>query len=153
MIRTLLIVGLLATTGASEASARSLVGKWDCNGRDGKNLAIRMLLDYRQSSQFYHLANIAMGDRRGRIDGSFALNGKWFRNHGKLSETVNHARVRSVKANGQDISKTPIGRHITRTTPKRMLSGSRPDITNVRFISNNKVTMTSGRMTATCTKR
>ncbi|WP_298857652.1 hypothetical protein [uncultured Sulfitobacter sp.] len=153
MIRTLLIVGLLATTGASEASARSLVGKWDCNGRDGKNLAIRMLLDYRQSGQFYHLANIAVGDRRGRIDGSVALNGKWFRNHSKLSETVKHARVRSLTANGQDISKTPVGRHMTRSLPKRMVSGNRPDVTNVRFLSNSKVKLTSGRMTATCTKR
>lgn len=153
MIRTLLIVGLLATTGASEASARSIVGKWDCDGRDGKKLAIRMLLDYRQSGHFYHLANIAVGDRRGRIDGAVALNGKWFRNHGKLSETVNHARVRSLKANGRDISKTPIGRHLSRSLPKRMVAGNRAQVTNVRFLSSNKISLSSGRLTATCTKR
>ena len=152
MIRTLLIVGLLATTGASEASARTLVGKWDCNGRDGKKLAIRMLLDYRQSGHFYHLANIAIGDRRGRIDGAVALNGKWFRNHGKLSETVNHARVRSLKVNGRDISKTPIGRHMVRSLPKQMVSNGRADVTNERFVSSNKITLSSGRIKATCTR-
>lgn len=153
MICTLLIVGLLATTGASEASARSLVGKWDCNGRDGKNLAIRMLLDYRQSGQFYHLANIAVGNRRGLIDGSMAINGNWFRNHGKLKETVTFARMRSLTANGQDISKTPIGRQLVRNLPKQMLAGNATGVTEVRFLSGNKIKLTSGRINATCTKR
>ena len=152
MIRTLLILGLL-TTGATEASARSLAGKWDCQGRDGNNLAIRMLLDYRQSGHFYHLANLAVGDRRGRIDASIALNGNWFRNHGKLKETVRHARVRTLKANNRDISKTPIGRQMVRSLPKQMLAGNATSVTNVRFVTNNKVTMTSGRLTATCIKR
>lgn len=153
MIRILLIVGLLATTGASEASARSLVGKWDCNGRDGNNLAIRMLLDYRQSGQFYHLANIAVGDRYGRIDGAIALSGNWFRNHGKVKETVTSARTRSLKVNGQDITKTPVGRQMSRSLPKQMLAGNATSVTDVRFVSNDKVTMTSGRLKATCTKR
>lgn len=153
MIRTLLIVGLLATTGASEASARSLVGKWDCNGRDGNNLAIRMLLDYRQSGQFYHLANIAVGDRRGRIDASVALNGNWFRNRTKLKETVTRARVRTLDANGKDISKTPIGRQMVRGLPKQMLAGNATSVTDLRYVTENKVKMTSGRLTATCIKR
>lgn len=153
MIRTLLVAGLLATTGASDASARTLVGKWDCQGRDGRNLAIRMLLDYRQSGHFYHLANLAVGDRYGRIDAAVALNGKWFRNHGKLKETLNTARVRTLRANGQDISKTPIGRQMTRSLSTTMTRGNATSITKVRFLSDRKVTMTGGRLTATCTKR
>lgn len=152
MIRTLLVVGLLATSGTA-ASARSLVGKWDCEGRDGRNLAIRMLLDYRQSGQFHHLANIAVGDRLGRIDGALALNGSWFRDHRKLSENVNHARARSLKANGHDISKTPIGRRMARTLPKQMVSGNRADVTDVPFLSDSKITLTSDQIQATCTKR
>lgn len=152
MIRTLLIVGLLATS-ASAASARTLVGKWDCDGRDGSNLAIRMLLDYRQSGHFYHLANVAVGDRRGRLDAAVALRGKWFRNHGNLQETVNHARVRTLTANGRDFSKTPYGRQIVRSLPKQMMGGNKVSTTKVSFLSSTKVKMSSGRMHVTCTKR
>jgi len=152
MIRTLLIVGLLATS-ANAASARTLVGKWDCNGRDGNNLAIRMLLDYRQSGQFYHLANIAVGDRYGRIDASVGVNGKWFRNHGKLTETVRSGRVRTLYANGQDISKTPIGRQMVRSLPKQLMGNDAVSTTRVKFLTKTKVKMSSGRMHVTCTKR
>ncbi|MEQ6204123.1 hypothetical protein ABMC88_13825 [Sulfitobacter sp. HNIBRBA2951] len=152
MIRTLLIVGLLATS-TSAASARTLVGKWDCDGRDGANLAIRMLLDYRQSGHFYHLANVAVGDRRGRLDAAVALKGKWFRNHSNLKETVNHARVRTLTANGRDFSKTPYGRQIVRALPKQMKGSNGVSNTKVKFLSSTKVKMSSGRMNVTCTKR
>ena len=154
MIRSLLVVALLATSaGAAEASSRTLVGKWDCNARDGKHLAIRMLLDYRQSGHFYHLANVAVGDRSGRLDASIALRGEWFRNHATLTETLSNARMRSLSADGQDISNTPIGRHMARTLPSQMGGPSDTSVTKVKFLTRNKVRMTSGRMTATCTKR
>ena len=38
MIRSLLVIGLLVT-GATEASARSIVGKWDCEAREGRGMA------------------------------------------------------------------------------------------------------------------
>jgi hypothetical protein len=152
MIKSLLIVGLLLT-GATQASARSLVGKWDCEARDGPNMAIRMLLDYRQSGQFYHLANVAVGDRSGRMDGSVALNGNWKRNHSTLKETVTGARMRSLKVNGQDISKTPIGRHMAKSLPKDIAGSNPTSVSKVRYLSNTKIQLTSGRTTATCTKR
>lgn len=152
MIRTLLIVGLLAT-GATDASARTIVGKWDCDGRDGRNIAIRMLLDYRQSGSFHHLANVAVGDRRGRVDGAIALRGNWSRNHGTLTETVTSARMRALTANGQDISQTPVGRQMARTLPKQMTAGNGTDVINVTFMSSNKIKLSSGRMSVTCTKR
>ena len=131
----------------------TLVGKWDCNGRDGKSLAIRMLLDYRQSGNFYHLANVAVGDRRGRLDASIALNGRWFRNHGTLTETISSSRLRSIAADGRDISKTPIGRHMARTLPKSIGGANDTSVTRVKFLSHNKIRLTSGRIKATCTKR
>ena len=152
MIKSLLVIGLLVT-GATQASARSLVGKWDCEGRDGRSTAVRMLLDYRQSGQFYHLANMAIGDRTGRMDASIALNGNWFRDHGTLKETVTGARMRSLQVNRQDISKTPIGRHMARTLPKQVIGSNATSVTKIRYLSNTKIQMTSGRITATCTKR
>jgi hypothetical protein len=86
MIRTVIAAAVIAASaGAADASSRTLVGKWDCIARDGKHLAIAMLLDYRQSGHFYHLANVAAGDRRGRLDASIALRVSWFRDHGKLT--------------------------------------------------------------------
>jgi len=72
-----------------------MAGKWDCNGRDGKSMAIRTFMDYRPGGTFYHIANVAVGDRRGRVDGSVAVRGTWSRNHGALTETVSSARKRS----------------------------------------------------------
>ena len=108
MIRTLLAAAVLATTASvANASSRTMVGKWDCIARDGKHLAIAMLLDYRQSGHFYHLANVAAGDRRGRLDASIALRGRWFRDHGKLTETIRTSRLRSIAVDGTDISVPP----------------------------------------------
>ena len=82
MIRTLIAAAVIATTAsAADASSRTMVGI----ARDGKHLAIAMLFDYRQSGHFYHLANVAAGDRRGRLDASIALRVSWFRDHGKLT--------------------------------------------------------------------
>ena len=152
MIRSLLVIGLLVT-GATEASARSIVGKWDCEAREGRGMAMRMLLEYRQSGQFYHLANLAIGDRRGRMDGSVAISGKWHRNRSALTETITSARMRSLEVNGQNISKSPIGRHMAKSLPKQMMGSNPTGVSSVRYLSNSKIQLTSGRLKATCTKR
>jgi hypothetical protein len=130
-----------------------MVGKWDCIPRDGKHLAIAMLLDYRQSGHFYHLANVAEGDRRGRLDASIVLRGCWFRDHGKLTETIRTSRLRSIAVDGTDISNTPFGRQMARTMPRQMGDPSDTSVTQVKFLARNKVQLRSGRMTASCTRR
>jgi len=153
MIRTLMIVGLLAT-GGTQAQANSLLGKWDCNGREGRGTAIRTLQEYRANGQFYHLANLAMGDRRGRIDASVALRGTWDVDGGNtLVENVKTARMRSLAANGQDISGTAVGRQMAKDLPKRMAGPNKASRTIIRFVSPREFRMVSGRIKGTCTKR
>lgn len=152
MIRTLMVIGLLAT-GATQAGAQSLVGKWDCQGREGRGTAIRTLQEYRANGQFYHLANLAIGDRRGRIDASVALRGRWSFDGPYLNETISSARMRSLAADGQDITRTPIGRQMAKTLPKRMMGANNQSRTKIKFVSARKLKMVSGRIKGTCTKR
>jgi hypothetical protein len=152
MIRTLLIVGLLATSG-TQAAAQSLVGKWDCEGREGRDTAIRTLQEYRANGQFYHLANLAMGDRKGRFDAAVALRGTWSFNGSYLTENVTKARMRSLAISGNDISNTPIGRKMAKSLPKRMAGPNKKSRTKIKMVSATEMRMVSGRIQGTCIKR
>lgn len=152
MLRTLFIIGLLATSG-TQAAAQSLVGKWDCNGREGRGTAIRTLQEYRANGSLYHLANFATGDRKGRLDASVRLRGKWRLQGNRLIETISSAGMRSLSANGQDISDTLVGRIMARDLPKRMANTDRPSRTTIKFISSQEFHMVSGRIKGVCTKR
>ncbi|WP_299411759.1 hypothetical protein [uncultured Sulfitobacter sp.] len=152
MIRTVLVIALLAI-GSTQASAQSLVGKWDCEGREGRGTAIRTLQEYRANGSFYHLANMAVGDRRGRIDASVALRGKWTTSGSTLVEDITTVRMRSLQANSKDISRTPIGRQMARTLPQRMAGPKNGSRTKIKFISAREFRMVSGRIRGKCIKR
>lgn len=152
MIRTLMIIGLLAA-GGTQAAAQSLVGKWDCSGREGRGTAIRTLQEYRANGQFYHLANLAMGDRNGRLDAAVALRGTWKMEGDWLVENVKVARMRSLGANGQDITNTAIGKQMAKTMPKRMAGPTKVSRTKIKMVSPTQLRMVSGRIRGGCTKR
>ena len=152
MIKTLIMVSLLAA-GATQAGAQSLVGKWDCTGREGRGTAIRTLQEYRANGQFYHLANLAIGDRRGRLDAAVVLRGKWDIKGNYLNEEIKTARMRSLAINGKDITRTQIGRQMGQTLPKRMTGPNNLSRTKIRFVSAGEMRMVSGRIKGTCTKR
>lgn len=152
MIRTLIIAALLAT-GGTQVSAQSLVGKWDCDGRKDRGTAVRSLMDYRATGGFYHLANVASGDRRGRIDAAIVLRGTWQLRGNRLVEQIKTARMRSLDLNGKDIARTPFGRMMAKSLPRQMGAGRLDSVTNIRFVSPTKFKLTSGQTKATCTKR
>ncbi|MBB3993588.1 hypothetical protein GGR95_001219 [Sulfitobacter undariae] len=154
MIRALLMVGLLAT-GGTQAAAQSLVGKWDCSGRAGRGEAIRTLQEYKANGQLYHLANMAVGDRRGRIDASIAMRGRWEIKGNSLRENFSSSRLRSLMADGNDISNTSLGRSMSKSLPMRMrMNGpSNTSLTKIKFVSPREFRIVSGRIKGTCTKR
>lgn len=139
----------LATLFATQASAQSIVGQWDCNGRDGANQAIRTLQQYRASGAFYHLANMATARFGQRFDIAIALQGNWSADRDILIEDITTARVRSITSNGQDVMATPAGKRMARFIRQSMTNRSR-----VRLTSLTDTTMSfGGRIKASCTKR
>lgn len=143
MIRALFAIALLAT-GSTQAAAQSIVGKWDCTGREGRGTAIRTLQEYRANGQFYHLANLAIGDRTGRIDASVALRGQWRVKGSYIHENIKTARMRSLSANGKDISRGPIGKRMARDLPHRMTGPKKTSRTKIKFVSPREMHMVSG---------
>lgn len=151
MLRTLMIAGLLLI--GAPASAQSLVGKWDCNGREGRGKAIRTLQEYRASGSLYHLANFATGDRKGRLDVSIKLRGKWDLQGDKLTETITSAKLRSLTTDGRDALQTPVGQIMERQLPARMANPNRPSLTTIQFVSPKEFKMVSSRIKGVCIKR
>jgi len=152
MIRSLLLVGLLAT-GGTQAAAQSLVGKWDCSGRAGRGEAIRTLQEYKANGQLYHLANMAVGNRNGRLDASIAMRGRWEIKGNSLRESFSSSRLRSLMADGKDISNTSLGRRMAKSLPMRMNGPNNSSLTKIKFLSPREFRIVSGRIKGTCIKR
>ena len=153
MIKPLLIAALLAT-GGTQVAAQSLVGKWDCDGRAGPNMAMRTVQSYSSVGSFYHLANIAMGDRKGRrFDMALALQGAWSGEGAVLVEQINTVRVRSVFVNKRDITNTPQGKQMARIMKRQFARPDRPSRIKLDTLTGRKMTFVDGPFTATCTKR
>jgi len=152
MIRTLILIGTLACSG-THVAAQSLVGKWDCTGREGRGTAIRTLQEYRSNGQFYHLANLAMGDKRGRLDAAIALRGTWKMKNNTIVEKITTARMRSLSLDKQDITNTKIGRSMAKSLPRRMTGPNKLSRTKIKFTSPRDMIIVSGRIRGSCTKR
>ena len=152
MIKALTILTFLATAG-TQVTAQSLVGKWDCDTRNGPGTAVRTLMDYRANGQFYHHANVASGDRRGRVDASIVMRGSWSLQGSRVVEQIRTARMRSISANGKDISKTPLGRIMAKTLPRKLGVGRRASVTRIKFLSQNKYRINGKKVSGICTKR
>ena len=137
---------------ATPLSAQSLVGKWDCEGRDGNSRAIRTLQEYKANGIFYHLANLAMGDRTGRMDVSLSMRGKWERSSDHIVEIFSSVKLRSITRDGQDLSKTPQGRELRRDLPGNIFGPSRRTRTHIAFTGPNRFEV-KGRMSGFCQRR
>ncbi|MEP1766260.1 MAG: hypothetical protein ABJJ53_06405 [Sulfitobacter sp.] len=158
MLRTLMLISMLANGGTQLAAQHpidrsTLVGQWDCNGRQGRGTAIRTLQEYRSNGHFYHLANLAIGDKRGRLDSAVALRGSWKMENGTIIEKVQTARMRSLSMNNQDISKSALGRRMAKSLPRRMTGPNKLSRTKVQFVSAREMKIVSGRIRGSCTKR
>ncbi|MGC1495928.1 MAG: hypothetical protein WA790_08970 [Sulfitobacter sp.] len=151
-MKTIAIMAVIAMAG-TQATAQSLVGKWDCDTRNGPGTAVRTLMDYRENGQFYHHANVASGDRRGRVDAAIVMRGSWSLQGNRVVEKIRTARMRSISANGKDISKTPLGRLIAKTLPRQLGVGKRASVTRIKFLSQNKYRINGKKVTGICTKR
>ena len=110
-------------------------------------------MHYRANGQFNHLANVAVGDRRGRIDAAIALRGSWKVQGENVIETIKNARARSIKVNGQDISSTPLGRQMAKSLPAQLGAGKRDSVTRITFLSPSKYRINGRKVTGTCVKR
>lgn len=152
MIKPLMIAALLAV-GGTQIAAQSLVGKWDCNARKGKGLAMRMLLEYRNNDHFYHRANVAVGDRRGRMDASISMRGTWMTVGNELIENVNSGRVTAISVDKRDISKTPFGKQASASLRQQIVDPNNPSRMQFTFTGASKMRLKDGTFRATCTKR
>jgi hypothetical protein len=151
-MKTLTTLVFLALVG-TQASAQSIVGKWDCDTRSGPGTAIRTLMEYRANGLFYHLANVATGDRKGRLDAALAMRGSWELQGDRMIETIKSARVRSVTSNGTDITKTPLGRRMAKALPSQLGVGRRDSVTRIKFITQDKYQINGRKVSGTCMKR
>ena len=152
MLKSLIIVAVLSIAG-TQTAAQSLVGKWDCDGRVDKTTSIKSLQQYRSNGNFYHLVNVAIGQSGERFDAAVAMRGIWTGKGAVLIEDIKSARIRSVKRNGRDITKTPEGQFLAKTLRSSMIRPGRPSRITLDTLSANKMTFKDGRVAANCTRR
>ncbi len=142
----------LATLCASSAAAQSLVGKWDCQGRDGPGVAIRTLQEYRANGLFFHRANLAIGDTRGRMDASLSLRGSWSLKPNVIVENIRTAKLTKLLQNGKDISQTAIGRRMSRDLPKQLFGPTGTSKTRIKFTAPDRFEIVGGTIRGICAR-
>jgi len=152
MLKPLLITALLATA-ASPLAAQSLVGKWDCEGRANDGLAARTLQTYRASGSFYHLVNMSLGNRSQRYDVAIAIEGAWSGEKDILVEQIRTVRVRSVRSNNQDITRTGLGKRVARSIRDKMIRPGSPSRIRLRSLTDQRMTFVDGPFKASCQRR
>ena len=149
-MRTILI-GLVLAVG-TQVQADSLVGKWDCTGREDNSQHIRSVQTYHANGRFSHLANIAVGMPEGRVDAGLALRGRWSLVGGQLVEEIAKVRVRSVSEDGQDLRRTPKGRAFTKFISDKMERGEDSKM-KITFLSPQQFQLVDNGIRGVCTKR
>ena len=151
MLRVILLCLVTVFTGS--ASAQSLVGKWDCEGRDGPGMSIRTLQEYRANGLFYHRANMAIGNNTRRMDTSITLRGSWALKSNRIVENIRTARMTKLEENGRDVSRTPIGKRMGRDLPGQLAGRDGISRTRINFTSANRFEMVDGRLKGVCVRR
>lgn len=137
----------------AQTSEEALVGKWDCKARRGRGLAMRLLLNYNENKYFIHRANVAAGDRRGRIDASLTISGRWRIKGNVLAERLTNARMTAFTINGKDVSNTSFGRLASESVKNEIVGPDSLSNMKIKFQGPNKMRLVDGTFTANCAKR
>jgi hypothetical protein len=160
MMKAAAILGFAAAMTAlapapaqADNSSDALVGKWDCDARRGAKLAMKLLLNYSDSKYFIHRANVAAGDRRGRIDASLTIRGRWRIKGDVLAEQLTSAKMTKFSVNGRDVSQTPFGKLASDSVREDIVGPDSLSNMKIKFHGPNKMRLIDGNFKADCRKR
>lgn len=131
----------------------ALVGKWDCDARRGPGLAMKLLLRYSDSNFFIHRANVAIGDRRGRIDASLTIRGRWRIQGDVLAEQLTRAKMTAFTVNDRDVSGTPFGKLASASVREDIIGPDNLSSMKIQFDGPNRMRLVDGTFKADCSKR
>ncbi len=151
MIRSLSFCLFLAA--ASGANAQSLVGKWDCDGRNGPNRAAKAVMEFRDNGRFQHYLSLGVNNRRGRGGAVALIKGNWKLSGDRLVETAQSVKITRVEQGQTDITNTAQGRRMAKGLRNRLLGTAKVSLTRIEFLRSGRFRQVSNTISVTCSPR
>ncbi len=151
MFRLLSICVFLAA--ASQGHAQSLVGKWDCEGRNGPNRAAKAVMEFRDNGRFQHYLSMGVNNQRGRGGAVALIRGTWKLSGDRLVETAQSVKITRVEQGQRDITNTALGRTMAKGLRDRLLGRTKISRTRIEFLRSGRFRQVSRTISVTCSPR